>query len=601
MSKDLLIELQKECMELGAAGSELGRGNIKLQKLLPKFEKLGQKIKPFKMVADRLNMLINSKKGESEDNLSSLLSLVNAILAAQAETDIEGEIEQVQGTSGEINSNVSSYLILPLVKALTTTGSGRYAVIEEVFEEEVFSDFRLIPLLVKGLDDKYGEIKQLCYEKLEAINNPSFLPLLQESFDPHGKKGDAIKLNLIGQILGGGGVEFYIDLLKDSSKEVKVQAIKILVNLDNIEEVLKDIEDVLVKYSKSGTKDIRKAAYCGLVKINSEKARKELKNAIKKANYDMVLEAISSYSSENYAEVLFAGLKHTYKKDSETDINKITDILNEIKNHKSCEIFQFLVECLKEDRTVNWKIYDSWKYPNIEYKGALSVERQICDCIGEYDNIPDEVSDLIESRKERNGSIIFDLAFKTSLKTRTPEEVYEIYSPYFINRTIDRELVNHSMYIFAQYLGHKAINFRGGGWGQKWYKNIPDTNLKTILRPVEKEFDKRWKAIFRECNAYEILAYTIDKEDTTSIEFLLSKVKEQIKKGRKIYNKKHLIDYKNCIIGLLKIGYEEIYEIILNEFKKPIDFNLMQEMADFIPYLPSKYVKELEKYLCDFK
>lgn len=49
MSIELLIELQKECTELAVAGTDLSIGNFKLEKLLPKFEKIGEKIKLFKM------------------------------------------------------------------------------------------------------------------------------------------------------------------------------------------------------------------------------------------------------------------------------------------------------------------------------------------------------------------------------------------------------------------------------------------------------------------------------------------------------------------------------------------------------------------------
>ncbi|WFD09725.1 HEAT repeat domain-containing protein [Tepidibacter hydrothermalis] len=585
MSKDLLIELKKECIELGMAGSELGIGNNKLEKLLPKFEKLGQKIRPFKMVKDRINTLINSKKDESEDNLISLLNLVDAILLTQAETDIDGEIEILQGNSGEMSTNISNNLIAPVVTALTTKGGGRYNEIAKGFREGICSDFRLIPLLIRGLDDKYGEIGELIYEKLSEHNNPEYLPLLKESFNKMGKKNDLRKLNLMGQILEEDEREFVINLLEDSSKEIKIEAVNILGNM-------KDTEDILLEQAKSKIKDIREAAYLGLVKINSEEGRKELKKAIKKADYDIVLAAIRDCESENYADVLLTRLNHLYgkfiKKQNVEHIEDIMIILDDIRNHKSEDVFEFLVKCLEEGTLYNWKTKE------YDYQFYGSRERVLIECIGEYDHIPEKVRDLIQSRREMNNNKIFDLEFYISLKSRTYEEVYEIYSPYFINKTIKQDTAYRTISAFLQYLGYK----------RSWYTRISHTYIDKMLVPVYKEFDKRWNEIFRLYEAYDILAYTLNKEDKVSIEFLLKKLKTPMKIANREDNDfyKDQIECMLSIIGLLKIGHEGVYELILNKIKEIIDNNgLPDNFILFIPYFPSEYIKETEEYLMKLK
>lgn len=587
MSKELLIGLQKECVELSVAGSDFAIGNFKLQKLLPKFEKLGQKIKPFKMVADRMNNLLNSDKEKSDEHLIALLSLVNAIVLTQAQTDIEGEIEIVEGTSMNINTNMSYHLISPVANALTTSGGGRLNVIEEGFQTGVFSDFRLMPLLIKGLDDNYNEIGQLIYEKLLEMNNSELLTLLEESFDRQGKRGDAFRVSLIGKILGDDAREFCINLLEDSSKEVKAEAINVLGNMDGS-------KAILLEQLKSKTKDIRRAAYLGLVKINSEDVIEELKKAIKKTDYDIVLEAINTSKSENYADVLLTGLKDIYgklvKKESAKGIEKISDILNVIINHKSEDVFDFLVNCLEEGQMDNWKAYYH-----------TEVERKVVECIGEYEDIPEEVRDLIESRKSKNNNRIFDLALKVALENRNPKEVYEIYSPYFIKKRLSKNMIDDTIYVFCEYLGCSAINMRG--YRYSWYRDLSDIDINNVLKNSDKQIDERWKEIFREYKIYSILAYTLDKEDTNTVKFLLSKLKESKKQYKKYdSSRKHEEDCICCIIGLLKIGYKKVYEIIFDKIKASTDYNFIAEdILLFIPYLPVKYMKAVEKYAMDLK
>jgi hypothetical protein len=593
MSKDLLIKLQKECMELGAAGSELGKGNIKLQKLLPKFEKLGQKIKPFKMVYDRINALLNSEKDESENNLISLFNLINAILSTQAETDIEGEIEFLEGNSIEKNTNISNHLISPVVQALTTKGGGRYNVIEEAFKDEIFSDFRLIPLLIKGLDDKYSEIAQLIYKKLLEDNKPELLPLLKESFHRQGKKGDALKLSLIGQIIKEEARELCIDLLEDSSKEVKVEAINILGNL-------KDTESILLQQAKSKIKDIRKAAYFALVKINSELGREELEKALKKTDADIVLEAIQSCESLNYGDVLLAGFKDTYtkllKKETEKDNDKILNIINEMKKHRSEEILEFFMQCMEEDIIANWK--------REKHSRTIEVEREVVSCISEYENIPENIRYLIESRKDRNNNKFFDLAFKISLKSRKPEEIYDMYSPNFINETINKDMAMKTIDTFSEYLGYKATYWRIGV--DIWSRHFREKDVEAILKPIKKEFDKRWIEIFKKYQYYSILSYTLDKNDIDTVEFMLNHMKnyEELNKDKQRYREfsQELID---VIIGLVKIGHEEAYEMILNIIKSAAELNsysveyalILGDILLLVPYLPEIYLLEIKKFI----
>lgn len=548
MSRELLIELQKECIELAAGGSELAIGNFKLQKLLPKFEKLGQKIKPFKMVYARMNTLLNSEKNQSEDNLISLISLVNAILFTQAETEIEGELEVLQGTSMKINTNVSNHLIAPVANALTTKGGGRYNIIEEAFKEGLFSDFRLIPLLIKGLDDTYVDISEMIHKELSLMLIPDFLPLLKESFNKQGKRGDAFKLNLMGQILGEEARDLCIDLLEDSSKEVKVEAVNILGNLKNT-------ENILLEQAKSKAKEVRRAAYFGLVKIDSENVRNELLNALKKTDYDIVLEAIRVCDSYDFTDLLLTLLKEIYpniEEKKEKVICKFVKTIKTITKYKNEEVFEFLIECFKNDNIHNLK--------SSYYEYANEI---IANYISEYDNTSEEVRNLLESKKDCGDERILPIAFEMSLKTRQPEEVYEMYSSYFNNIKIYERTRDELFHCIEEYIECPSLYEYG-----KIEKSII-----IFIQPIKKPIDKRWLGVFRKYEIWGLFCYIIEKEDIAAADYIIDIIERNkiLRSTGYCYDKEYIRTL--LFIALIKIDYENIEEFLFKDLK---DYSLRE-------------------------
>lgn len=589
MSKELLIELQKECSELAAAGSDLAVGNFKLQKLFPKFQMIGEKVKPFRMVSERINTLLNSPKEESEENLISLATLVNAILLTQADTDVEGEIKEQGGVASLINTNTPNRIIAPIMEALTTTGGGRYNIIDNAIKEGIFEDSRLLPLLVQGLDDKYAEIGQLIYDYLASNNRPELLVTLQEGFDRNGKKGDALKLNLISKILGEDIKEFCINLLEDSSKDVKAEAVLILGNL-------KGTEQILLEQAKSKVKEVRRAAYFGLAKLTSEGAKEELIAAIKKSDYDIVLEAIGDNTELIGEECLLEGFKYVYdkiiKNGITNDIQRIINILNEMRYHKSEKMFKLLVKCLKEDSVNSLNVR--------EFGRTIFVERLIAECVADYDNLPKDVVELLEDRKVRFDNRNFDIAFKASLKSRSQEEVYDMYSPYFINKSVNKDMIEEMLQTLAEYLGDKGIRHRKN----TWYGRLSEEDIKSVIKTKPKKFDRRWITIFKMYKAYGLLSYTLEKEDKPTVEFLVNKminycVEDRDKRGR---YKDFTSELMEIFMGLIKINYEEVYEVIMGKIKATTGYNYsFDNILLLIPYLPEKYIEEVRKYVVELR
>ncbi len=330
--------------------------------------------------------------------------------------------------------------------------------------------------------------------------------------------------------------------------------------------------------------------------MNSQEAKEQLVSSIKKPEYQMVLEAVKYEDTEICTEILLEGLKDVYlkklEKESDSFDCKINDILEVMEDHKSEEILEFLLQCIEEDKISNWS--------QRIYGRSIFVERKVVECISEYENIPKKFVELLESRKERNINRIFDLAFRVSLKNRTPEEIYEMYSPYFTNGVIDKDMMEDMIDELSGYLGYATVNHRRASW----YSNISKNSIERMMKPVNKKFDKRWIEIFKAQGAYSIIAYTIDKEDTNTVQYMI----DEMNKFNKINkdNRTRFLEYSTnlmyMLIGLVKIGCEEGYEVVLERVKAMTGYDIrIDYILLLVPYLPKKCIKDIQDFIVEVK
>ena len=156
-----LIELKERLVHITIAGTELIDEDFRLKNTFESFSVLAEKNPIFKKIYLSLKQLFDAEKSQKPVILLNILSLVDAVLYTQAQTNIDGEYKEI-GTKENLQIlNQFRYSeVKPVLEALTTTGSGRLNVIEDAVKltPNIFKDYRVLNALINDLDDTYGEM-----------------------------------------------------------------------------------------------------------------------------------------------------------------------------------------------------------------------------------------------------------------------------------------------------------------------------------------------------------------------------------------------------------------------------------------------------------
>lgn len=234
----------RECLVFAAAaGTQLIPEDFRLREAGKKMEAYAKASPVFAKISQLASRLSDGGEEDRSETLLELLGLLDAFLITQAESQVEGEVKDifacsreedggenflnVQGEEGmgSLNGqyrNIPYSKLHPLQEALTSTGSGRQALLTEAYEEdpELFSDYRLRPLLVQALGDSYGEIADMVCRWIVHIG-PPMLPLLKEGFKADGKRDMVRRVQAISAIGKDQENDFYQKYLGESTKDVR--------------------------------------------------------------------------------------------------------------------------------------------------------------------------------------------------------------------------------------------------------------------------------------------------------------------------------------------------------------------------------------------
>ena len=212
----------KERLEYAAvAGTNLLGEDFRLRRAAESMKPLAAASPVFGKISAGLDELLAAAADRQPGLLLDVLSLVDAVAYTQGTCGLAGEIQDLPARGGAYRE-ISYGQLTPLLTALTTTGSGRLEVIQSSWEAhpEYFSDFRVLPALVNGLGDSYGEIGELIAKILRAIG-PAALPALKAGFDPKGKRDMVRRVQIIEDISGSGANGFYLSLIPEAEKDVR--------------------------------------------------------------------------------------------------------------------------------------------------------------------------------------------------------------------------------------------------------------------------------------------------------------------------------------------------------------------------------------------
>ena len=257
----------KERLEAAAiAGTGLLGEDFRLQRAAEAMKPLAATSPVFGKISAGLDKLLTAPAESRAGLLLDTLALADAVAYTQGGSGMEGEIAPLPTGSGTY-IQISHGQIQPLLTALTTTGGGRMEIIQSTWENhpEFFQDFRVMPAVVTGLGDSYGEISELNAKILKKVGSAA-LPLLRQGFDPAGNRAMARRVEVIAAIEGEAAAGWLREILPEAKKDVRAAAILALGDIPGHTALLLE----LIKTERSGT---REAVLQSLVKQDGDAVR----------------------------------------------------------------------------------------------------------------------------------------------------------------------------------------------------------------------------------------------------------------------------------------------------------------------------------------
>ena len=179
----------------------------------------------FAKIAAGLDKLLAAPAEGRAGLLLDTLALVDAVAYTQGRAGLDGPLEPLPAGRG-ICIPISFSQLHPLLSALTGTGGGRLEAVQSAWENhpEFFTDFRVLPAVIAGLGDSYGEMADLNARILHALG-PQAVPWLKDGFDPKGRRAMARRVEVVDAIAGAGEEEWYLAQLPEANKDVRAPLI----------------------------------------------------------------------------------------------------------------------------------------------------------------------------------------------------------------------------------------------------------------------------------------------------------------------------------------------------------------------------------------
>lgn len=339
-----LYDLQQEINRLFIAGSKFSKGDPRLLKQVPIFQKLGEKAPVFKKIATDIEALANGETLDAANKLMELSSVLYAVLYTQGETIVQDASIKNQKPEFDIHKidTQKSYLQLkPVIDALSSSKSGRLEVLKDAMKERIFDDFRTYHFLDFALGDRYSELADYVYETILPSIGTQIIPILLKSFKYEDKTEHVRRLAILHKLSYEGIPDMITKILSESLPNLQAKSIEIL--SEDIQN-----EALIIKLADDKNKIVREACYEALIKYNTElslaKITSDYKKSKSKVNNEGLTYAIAKsnfpfYFKElldQYAEILEIINTKKIDEDEKAVLNAIEKLSNDVKifNHK---------------------------------------------------------------------------------------------------------------------------------------------------------------------------------------------------------------------------------------------------------------------------
>ena len=241
MNLQALYDLKERLEYAAIAGTGLMQEDFRLCRAVAGLAPLAGVNPVFGKIGAAAKALLNAPQEERTTRLLDVLSLVDAVVYTQGVSNISGEMVPAEPGMGTY-AEASYGQLQPLLTALSGCGSGRTLLIQKCYGEhpEYFSDFRVLPSVVKALGDNYGELADFITAILMK-QGAAIIPLLKDGFDPAGKMEMTRRVRLIAKLAGESENDWFVSILPDCKKDVREAVIQALSLCQDNRQLLLDL------------------------------------------------------------------------------------------------------------------------------------------------------------------------------------------------------------------------------------------------------------------------------------------------------------------------------------------------------------------------
>lgn len=424
MNLQALFELKERLEHAAIAGTGLIGEDFRLHRAVDALAPLAKASPVIAKIYQGGKTLLTAPETDRSTRLLDVLSLVDAVVYTQGAVAVQGELTPMVPGSGTY-VQISYGTLRPLLNALSGSGSGRTALIKDYWTNhpEHFRDFRVFPHLVGALRDNYVELVDLIGQILTA-QGQEIIPLLKEGFDPAGKTEMVRRVRLISGLSGAGENAWYLAMLPESKKDVRVELITALGLCQENEQVLLD----LCRTEKGKAKE---AALRSLAAMEGEVAREFWEvEARKKPDSVFCLAGVRSRIAADLAAISFRALVERVLKDpgkvNRSEIQRVLDTVSGNFSPALAEVWRWVAGNMDEIHS----LVPGNAVQGYQLSGAELLEHILMETI--MVNPVPEVLALAEELAEQNRKWFLCGVVRADLERLTPVEHFEKYSPFVV-------------------------------------------------------------------------------------------------------------------------------------------------------------------------
>lgn len=555
MSIDVLFELQHEVRRLFIAGSGMAAGDLRLQKMLPQLQKLGESVPIFTRMAQAVSQVLEAETSSSAGKLLELGTLLNSVLYTQGKTETKEELFPVEGAQSTLATPIPYRKLQPLVEALTQKGQGRMEQLRLGYDENLFQDFRVISAAVTALDDSYAEIPDFLHRKVLPALGKAALPALMQQFRQDGGKGDARRLELIQPLLPAlEASEWLLQAAVKGSTDVRSTAIELLGDFPEQEEFILDQAD-------DKKKEIRKAALYALSRLGTEQAIARLYKALNSKDQDIAIEPVRLCRANeltlrviDHAQAMLEQIVHGANIADSAQM-LMADIRS-LEGKRVPEVVNLLETLLS---TAGFVV------PETE-----AVQEAAADLLLQLD-LPEADRFAVRLHEAYNRKFI-GYSLRAAIKILPPEDVYERFYSDFKDRkqAAAKELL------------------------RVMYDVTPSLNYQVYERmdsPIHTTWDPRWVHLFVKLDEEELVCRFAGEPDPKVTNYLVKKCEER----------PHFNTNKTTLIlaVLFRQNYSNAPNLLMDILEKPGNkqfYYLDRLQLTLLSLLPKSYSERLAKF-----